>query len=206
MTPAGAFSGTPAGVILHGTRSGRDWTLYEEYSATLRFAESGAGGLGWNVTIGDGMRYEHINPGWWGWNAREHSSQYLAAEFAQAQRGDPITDGQVGEFADWFVKVARKRWPELPLVFPEHYELPAGQRDGKSDVDPDHPGLLARRCREAILRLDNVADKPADADLVAALAYVCDDLGDRLQRVEGEAHAIRLEMQRVREQFVGPRP
>jgi len=38
-----------------------------------------------------------------------------------------------------------------------------------------------------------------DAELVSALAYVCDDLGDQLGAVRGE-------LRRVREQFMGPRP
>lgn len=151
---AGTFATTPLGVILHGTRSGQPYTTDQEYDATIRFVAGGAGGLGWNATIGNNKIDKHINPGAWGWNAREHSSQYIAVELAQARRGDPITDSQVQTFARYFVETLRPWWPSLPVNFPEHYELPAGIRDGKSDCDPDHPGLLARRMKAAIAALE----------------------------------------------------
>lgn len=198
MMVAGAFLATPDGVILHGTRSGRFWTVYEEYRATLAFVDAGAGGLGWNVTIGDGERTDHLPPNRWGWNAREHSDDYLAVEFAQARLGDLITDGQVQQFADWFIRVARKRWPSLPMNFPEHYELPAGQRDGKSDCDPANPGQLASRCREAILALSAPEretpddwDWPTWYEAAVNLRSIANELGQRAEAAEAKLRAIR---------------
>lgn len=132
---AGRFSTTPAGVILHGTRSGQTYNTAQEYASTKRFVAGGAAGLGWNLTVGDDILSLHLDPDQWGWNAREASRQFLAAEFAQARLGSPITDGQVRAFCWWFVQHARQRWLSLPLVFPNHADLPSGARDGKTDVE-----------------------------------------------------------------------
>jgi hypothetical protein len=131
----GQFFHTPAGVILHGTRSGQPYTVPEEYAATLRYVRAGASGLGWNVTVGSGVLALHINPAAWGWNARGASSRYLAAEFAQANLGGFVTDQQIDAFCWWVVNVARKVWPALPLVFPNHSDLAEGIQDGKTDIE-----------------------------------------------------------------------
>ena len=133
---AGQFTGTPSGVILHGTRSGQPYDIKHEYHATLNYVRSGAGGLGWNITVGQGKYCDHIAPESWGWNARGASSRYLAAEFAQAHLGDEISNEQISAFCWWFVNVARVAWPSLPKVFPNHSDLPEGVSDGKSDVEP----------------------------------------------------------------------
>jgi hypothetical protein len=132
---AGAFDATPKGVILHGTRSGRGYETDAELRATVRYVEAGAGGLGWHATVGEDAVCEHLRPGLYGWNAREHSSQYLALELAQADVSRPIGDGQV-RAAAWWIAQARAVWPALPLVFPSHAELAAGVRDGKTDPYP----------------------------------------------------------------------
>lgn len=108
----------------------------QEYEATLRYVRSGAGGLGWTVTVGDGVLAIHMTPKQWGWNARSASARYLAAEFAQANLGSPITDGQISTFCWWWVNVARQHWPSLPMHFPNHSEIPEGIADGKSDPEP----------------------------------------------------------------------
>lgn len=133
---AGTYTSMPVGVILHGTRSGQDYSVEQEYQATLNYVRSGASGLGWSVTIGDGKICEHMTPRYWGWNARGASSKHLAAEFSQAKLGGAITDGQIDAFCYWFLKVARGTWPALPMAFPNHSELPEGIADGKSDVEP----------------------------------------------------------------------
>lgn len=130
------FTGTPAGVILHGTRSGQPYTVEQEYQSTLNYVRSGAAGLGWNITVGEGKLCGHISPKSWGWNARQHSSEYLAVEFAQAHLGDLITGAQIDAFCWWFLNSARTLWPLLPMEFPNHSDLPAGIADGKSDVEP----------------------------------------------------------------------
>jgi len=123
-------------VILHATRSGQAWSLDQEYRSTINYVQAGASGLGWNVTIGNGVIAVHMSPREWGWNARQHSSHYLAVELAQGRLGDPITDIQVDCFCWWFLTVARKVWPGLPMEFPNHADLPAGVADGKTDVEP----------------------------------------------------------------------
>jgi hypothetical protein len=145
------------GIILHGSRSGLARSAAAEYAATVRYAGNGAGGLAWNVTLGPGAYTVHVPANRWGWNAREHSRHYLAVEFSQARPGDAIGDDQITAFAAWYRAEVAPVWPRLidDLVRPgglvEHHELPAGRRDGKSDVDPARPGELARRCWEEVL-------------------------------------------------------
>ncbi len=127
---------TPVGVILHGTRSGQDYSIEQEYRATLNYVRSGASGLGWTCTIGENAIALHMTPRYWGWNARSASQRHLAVEFAQAKLGDEITDKQVSNFCWWFLNVARETWPNLPMAFPNHSDLPEGVQDGKSDVEP----------------------------------------------------------------------
>lgn len=133
---AGQFATTPQGVILHGTRSGQAWSVDQEYQATRRYVLAGADGLGWNLTVGDGIIAVHMSPREWGWNARQHSAAYLAVELAQARLGDGITDGQIDAVCWWWTTVARAIWPDLPATFVNHADLPAGVVDGKTDVEP----------------------------------------------------------------------
>ena len=100
-TVAGFFSSAPRGIILHGTRSTRDYDELREYEAPVRWVRPGAAGLGWNVTVGPDRIAEHLSPRQWGWNAREHSSDYLAIEFAQSRPGAAISDRQVRAAAWW---------------------------------------------------------------------------------------------------------
>jgi hypothetical protein len=72
----------------------------------------------------------------WGWNARGQSRDYLAIEFAQPTVNDPISDHQIDAAAWWIREVARPAWPDLPGVLIHHSEIPAGIRDGKTDVYP----------------------------------------------------------------------
>lgn len=135
----GTFAGTPAGIILHGTRSSLPYTQQEEFDATVRYVRAGAGGLGWHVTVGPDMLAEHMPPDRWGWNARGASSRYLAIEFAQASQGGVVLDSQLRAAAWWIWHSARKRWPGLPLTatsLVNHSDLPEGIADGKTDVQP----------------------------------------------------------------------
>lgn len=81
-----------------------------------------------------------MGAGEWGYNAREHSDDYLAVEFAQPTADYTITDGQIAAFIWWYKTVAVVRWPHLKTLTPEmlplHSELAAGIRDGKSDAYP----------------------------------------------------------------------
>ena len=119
----------------------------DEFRLTVAFVKNGAEGLGWNATIGTRMISMHISPEYWGWNARAHSRDYLAVEFAQSLPGDLITDDQIKVFCWWFKYAARVAWPSLPLHFPCHSELRAGLGDGKTDPYPVGPEADAFRDR-----------------------------------------------------------
>lgn len=150
---AGHFHSPPRGIILHATRSGKAGrSEADEFGATLKFVASGAGGLGWHATVGPGLVALHLPAQRWGWNAREHSSEYLAIEFSQAQLGDPISDASIEAAAWWIEHVARPAWPDLPLNLVHHSELPAGIRDGKTDVAP-RGSAEAESIRERLRRL-----------------------------------------------------
>lgn len=139
-TVAGTFAARPSGIILHGSRSGQAWTIRAEFDSCRNFAASGANGLGWNATIGEGAYSIHMTARQYGWNARYHSKSFLAVEFAQATAQRPITDRQIEAFDAWYWNVVVKTWGELPLqnddALPCHSELAAGRVDGKSDAFP----------------------------------------------------------------------
>jgi hypothetical protein len=156
-TPApsgqGLFERQPLGVVLHGSRSGRRRTPAEEFDSTVAWAIGGAGGLGWHATVGEGVAAIHLPPTVWAWHARRFSGRYLGLEFAQARRGDPISDGQVTAAAHYLAMVVRPAWPGLDLTRPgvlvEHWQLDRllPRPDGKTDVAPERPGELAARIR-----------------------------------------------------------
>lgn len=134
---AGIFRAQPKGIILHGSRSGKRQGTMAEYIGTVNWAQINPEGLGWNATIGPAVYATHFSAKHWGWNAREHSPDYLAVEFAQPTIQADITDAQVAAFAEWYRVHVRPAWPNLTpraLVLPMHSELPAGKRDGKSDA------------------------------------------------------------------------
>lgn len=124
------------GVILHSTRSGQPYTVEQEYRATLNYVNNGAGGLGWNITVGGGRVCEHFSPRYWGWNARGASNRHLAVEFAEANLGDGVTDQDIDSFCWYWINVWKVAWPGLPPAFPYHSELPEGIADGKTDPEP----------------------------------------------------------------------
>lgn len=136
---AGKFQSLPKGVILHGSRSGSSKaTVGQEFSGTAAWAQNSSHELGWNATIGSDAVAIHIEPQFWGWNARKASSVYLAVEFAQAVEDWEITDAQVRAFCWYFLKRLRDKWPNLPAYFPTHAEVEkaweTGAFDGKTDV------------------------------------------------------------------------
>lgn len=84
----------------------------------------------------------HLTPKEWGWNAREHSNDYLAVEVAQANLGDPLGPRTIDTIAWYVVYQVLPVWPTLPMFFPQHSTLPAGIVDGKSDLYPkDSPEI-----------------------------------------------------------------
>ena len=152
-TVAGTFVHKPLGIILHGSRSGQQWSIGSEFDSCRNFAAGGANGLGWNATVGEDEYSIHMTARQWGWNARSPASQtLLAVELAQAQLVDPITDAQVRAFVHWYEHEVVPVWGPLDLssdgALPTHAELPAGIADGKTDCfprnDPRADDLRAR--------------------------------------------------------------
>jgi hypothetical protein len=136
---AGTYSGRPAGVILHGSRSGVVGNpKSREFAGTVNWAQRNPDGLGWTATIGENEYATHMDVTQWGHNARNASRKYLAVEFAQAWFDEPITDAQVNAFVAFMKNEVLSRWPDFPLYFPTHAEVErsgeTGARDGKTDV------------------------------------------------------------------------
>lgn len=69
----------------------------------------------------------------WGWNARWHSFDWIAVEFAQALQGLNVDD-QIDVFCEYVRSDVIQEWPEIPRVVVLHSELDAGIKDGKSDT------------------------------------------------------------------------
>lgn len=140
----------PEGCILHGTRSDQPYNKREEYDSTVNYVRNGTDGItGWNVTIAEDRYCEHMSPKQWGWNARGHSRLFIAAEFAQAKVGEPITDKQLDMFEHWWRFKVKPAHPNIPLFFINHSELEAGIADGKTDAA--RRGAEAEALRERIM-------------------------------------------------------
>ena len=150
--PAGTFATPPAGIILHGSRSGKAGNPpMDEFLGTCRWVVANPDGLAWHATIGEHVYAAHLTPREWGWHARDHSREYLGVEFAQPTVNDAITDAQVAAFVAWYRRELLPTWPTMTpagLLMPAHSETPAGKRDGKSDPfplgDPRNDELRAR--------------------------------------------------------------
>lgn len=219
--PAGTFAAQPKGIILHGSRSGKDGNpKAAEYLGTARYEVNNPDGLGWHATVGENVVAVHLTPREWGWNARAASDKYLAVELAQATVDEPITDAQVDALADWITTRVLPVWPRLPMYFPTHAEVErsgeTGQRDGKTDVFPDQARadelrgrLMARlttttgsddvtKAEADALRAENAKLREQVNGLITAVAVLGDDVADAHQAQVTKARAIR-------EQFIGPR-
>ena len=132
----GVYTAPPKGIILHGSRGGAKNVL-AEYAGTVNWAANNPDGLGWTATIGPRVYCTHMDARHWAWNAREHSRDFLAVEFAQPALTSSIPDTMVDAFVAWYWAEVRPVWPLMTprvLVMPMHSELPAGKRDGKTDA------------------------------------------------------------------------
>jgi hypothetical protein len=144
----------PAGLPDAGT----PWTQAREFTHNVAWALGGAAqrGLAWNLLIGDGEYALHVDALHWGYNARQHSGVYLAAEFCQATVDVPISDRQVATLAEAWRREVAPVWPELgpaTMELPLHSELAAGIADLKSDAYPrgDLRGVRLRNAVRAAL-------------------------------------------------------
>lgn len=130
----------PRGILLHSTRSGREWNEWEEFQATVGYVKRGAAGLGWSASIGPDIVCTHMSTSEWGWNSRSASPNYIAIEFSQARIDRYISDAQVVAAGWWIRHRVLVDWPRLPLYFPSHAEVETygetGKRDGKTDPYP----------------------------------------------------------------------
>ena len=139
----GSFYFQPFGVILHGTHSTIDRSIFLEFHSTRAYLKAGTRDrygrrqyLAWHTTIGEDELSIHLSPDTWGYHAREFSPNYIGVEFAKPLVDSPITDKQVRTFCWYFTEVLQHTWPGLPLIFPAHSEVPPGIRDGKVDPYP----------------------------------------------------------------------
>jgi hypothetical protein len=134
--PAGTL-GACAGVILHGSRSGRVGNpLANEGKGTASYEVNNSLGLGWNATAWPGHVAIHLPADQWGWNARNASDNYVAIEIAQPVESDPIGNVHIA-VADYIFDHVWPRWGEV-WHFPSHAELEdwgeTGANDGKTDL------------------------------------------------------------------------
>lgn len=146
-------NGRPMGFILHATRSGQNYSERQEFDATVNYVKAGAGGLGWNCTVGPGIVADHVDVGHWAWNAREASPEYLAIEVAQAKLGQPISQATFDTLVWWIHTQAN----HVPRYFINHSDLTAGRRDGKSDLFPansEEGRQFIARLRTALAQLE----------------------------------------------------
>ena len=138
--PAGTFATPPAGIILHGSRSGKAGNPpMDEFLGTCRWAVDPESGLCWHATIGPNVWAAHLTAREWGYHAPEHSRRYLGVEFAQPTVNDSITDAQVAAFVAWYRRELLPAWPTMTpaaLLLPAHAEMSSGKKDGKSDPYP----------------------------------------------------------------------
>lgn len=131
----GVFSTQPKGILVHSTRSTNQTNnQLQEFYGTLNYVRGGADGLGWNATCGPNILAIHMQANQWAWNAREDSLNYIAIEHAQANLNDPIDDNTLKASAYYIKHYVLPMWPKMPLSIIHHSELPAGIRDGKTDV------------------------------------------------------------------------
>lgn len=135
------FSSEPKGFILHGSRSGNSsLTKEQEYQGCANWCLNNPDDLSWNATIGENKYAQHMSAGVWGWNARAASDNYIAVEFAQTTKNEPITDAQVDAFVAFVKDSVLLIWPNIPYVLVTHAEVEntgeTGKRDGKDDVFP----------------------------------------------------------------------
>jgi N-acetylmuramoyl-L-alanine amidase-like protein len=143
--------GEPSFLLMHGTRSGLDRSIREEFDSNRRYVVTNTKGYSWHVTIGEDAYSMHLPLDKWGWHANEESRQSLGVEFAQPTVDHTINDAQVRAFADWF-KVAVATWPGLNIGTASgmrmHSAVASGVRQGKTDVyplgDPRWPELRGR--------------------------------------------------------------
>lgn len=145
----GTMTTQPKGILAHGTRSGNSSnTESQEFYGTLNFIRNGAAGLGWHATIGPNLLSIHMSAEQWAYNAREHSDKWIALEFAQPVLGAEISDASIKAGAYYIKHYALRSWPTLPMTIIHHSELPAGIRDGKTDI-------FARQDTQGIITFNN---------------------------------------------------
>jgi hypothetical protein len=133
------FPAPPRGFILHGSRSGSTTnTKAQEAAGTANWCVINPNDLSWHATIGENEYYIHMPMNRWGWNARSASNDYIAVEFAQAQRGEAISEAQIDAFVHFVQNEVLPVYPNMPLVMKTHADVEksgeTGVIDGKDDV------------------------------------------------------------------------
>lgn len=202
---AGIFPlGQPTYLIIHGTRSGLDRTVREEFDGNRAYVVTNTKGYSWHVTIGEDAYSIHLPMNRWGWHANEESRQSLGVEFAQMTGDHTINDAQVRAFAHWFKNVVVPIWPGLNIGaqggMQMHSAIASGQRQGKTDVyplgDPRWPELRGR----IITALggygqpgtgadphDHVEQRPPEEDPTALIERYLESLDPAVRQSLGDA-------------------
>lgn len=131
----GVFSTQPKGILVHSTRSTSPVNnQLQEFYGTINYVRQGADGLGWNATCGPNILAIHMQANQWAWNAREDSLNYIAIEHAQPNLDGPIDDNTLKASAYYIKHYVLLMYPNININIVHHSELPAGKRDGKTDV------------------------------------------------------------------------
>jgi hypothetical protein len=126
------------GVVIHSTRGGAA-NLQTEYDATVTWFDNPTSQVSAHAVIGPNHQLHFpVDPGLIAWHAREYNRHHLGIELVQPRFGDPL-DPNVLDLAASQVAAWHKTFG-FPLVWNdlhgicEHWEIPPGKRDGKTDI------------------------------------------------------------------------
>lgn len=125
------------GIIVHSTRGGAR-TPDLELQATLNWFSSPRSQTSAHYVVAhNGQVYECVSPDHIAWHAREHNATWLGIELVQARFDIPFTDAQYRSLAGLARMLSQQfGFPLSRRTLRGHDEMPAGQRDGKSDPGP----------------------------------------------------------------------
>ncbi len=123
------------GCVMHSTRGGGA-TPDAEFQGTLNWFANPASQVSAHIVVGpDGTIATCVDPALVAWHAREENARRLGIELVQAKLGGPILEVQLQAAAWWLQQqAARFGFPLTAAALPEHKDVPAGIRDGKSDI------------------------------------------------------------------------
>ena len=128
------------GVIVHSTRSDKPISLDEEYRRAREWLCNPASEVSAHTLVGPkpDMVARLVDPDDEAYHAREHNATHLAIELVQPKLGVTIPDITwrlaAREVAGWCVRYYIPIAWSTTRGIAEHREMPAGIREGKSDI------------------------------------------------------------------------